>query len=74
MKPCSTGDMLRTSKMKVTSYPFERNQATVSLKTTHMDEDVGGGDLVLVEAGEVNGVNCAEVIADPVPVCVEKGR
>jgi len=31
---------------------FEGNQATVPLKTTHTDEDVGGGDLVLAEAGE----------------------
>jgi len=47
---------------------LEGNQGTVSLKTERMDKDVGGSDLVLVRAGDVNGVDCAEVVANPVPV------
>jgi len=53
---------------------LEGKQATLSLKTTHMDGGVGDGGLALAEAGEVNGVNCGEVTANPVPVCVKKGR
>jgi len=47
---------------------LEGNQGTVSLKTARMDKDVGGSDLVLARAGDVNGVDCAEVVANPVPV------
>ena len=43
-------------------------------KTTYMDEDVGDSDLVLAQAGEANGVDCTEVVANSVPVRVEKGR
>ena len=50
------------------------NQGTASLKTARMDEDVGGSNLVLEKAGEVNGVDCTEVVTNPVPVCIGKGR
>ena len=37
-----------------------------------MDKVVGGSNLVLAEAGEVNRVDCTEVVANPVPVCMKR--
>lgn len=51
---------------------LEGNQVMVP-RATHMNEDVRGSDLVPAKTGEVNGVDCAEVIMNPVLVCVENG-
>ena len=46
----------------------------VPLPTRYTDENIGGSNRVRAEAGEVNRVNSAEVVPNPVPVHVEKGR
>ena len=58
----------------VTTSKLEMGLATVSFKTTHLDEDVGGSDHILAKAGETDCIDCMQVIADLNPACVEKGR
>ena len=58
----------------VTASELEVNQMTVSLRPTHLGEDIGGGNESLTTTREVDGVKCIEMGTDLVPVCVEKRR
>ena len=42
----------------VTTSKLKMGLVIVSFEITHVDEDIGGGDRVLAEAGEVDCVDC----------------
>ena len=53
---------------------LEVDQATVSLESIHLDENVGDGNVVPTETREVSWINRVEVVADPVTIPVENRR
>ena len=50
------------------------DKATVSLKSIHLDENVGDGNVVPTETREASRINRVEVVADPVTIPVENRR
>ena len=50
------------------------DKATVSLKSIHLDENVGDGNVVPTKTREASWINRVEVVADSVTVSVENRR